>query len=186
MPTNFLDISYLKLGNLKQQKSYDILVRLNLFSILSDYSPVLAGTIPIGIDLAESDLDIVCEVTDLTRFSQLLQQEFGHESCFRIRYRDKETIVCNFMSEGMEIEIFASPQKVLESRGYRHMLIEHRILTLFGADFKEKIIELKQSGFKTEPAFANLLKLDGDPYEQLLLLEDYSDMQLQNRITVKS
>jgi hypothetical protein len=48
------------------------------------------------------------------------------------------------------------------------MLIEHRLLLKHGEAFKNKVIELKQNGLKTEPAFAKLLGIEGDPYEELL------------------
>lgn len=48
------------------------------------------------------------------------------------------------------------------------MLIEATILNKYGEDFRRKIIELKESGVKTEPAFAQLLELKGNPYEGLL------------------
>jgi hypothetical protein len=50
------------------------------------------------------------------------------------------------------------------------MIIESRILKEKGIDFKEKIIKLKSSGIKTEPAFAKLLGLNGNPYVELLKL----------------
>ena len=43
---------------------------------------------------------------------------------------------------------------------------------------KSKVIELKQSGQKTEPAFAALLQLQGDPYAAMLKLEKLSDDEL--------
>ena len=42
------------------------------------------------------------------------------------------------------------------------------LLQRHGAAFRQKIFQLKQSGFKTEPAFAQALNLDGDPYLALL------------------
>ncbi|MNO76159.1 hypothetical protein D3C76_672280 [compost metagenome] len=42
---------------------------------------------------------------------------------------------------------------------------------LFYDHFRERIILLKTSGWKTEPAFAKALGLEGDPYEALLELE---------------
>ncbi|HRF37192.1 MAG TPA: DUF4269 domain-containing protein, partial [Saprospiraceae bacterium] len=54
---------------------------------------------------------------------------------------------------------------------YRHLLIEARLLEERGPEFRQQIIELKQQGVKTEPAFARLLGLEGDAYEALLRLE---------------
>ena len=48
------------------------------------------------------------------------------------------------------------------------MIIEHEILQSKGGIFRLEIIKLKQNGYKTEPAFAFLLGLKGDPYIELL------------------
>lgn len=54
------------------------------------------------------------------------------------------------------------------------MLIENEILKQNGLQFKKDIVSLKLKGFKTEPAFAKLLGLKGNPYLALLALEsDY-------------
>jgi hypothetical protein len=47
----------------------------------------------------------------------------------------------------------------------------------------DKVKLLKQNGIKTEPAFAQLLALQGDPYEAMLNLETYSDIELINLIS---
>ena len=48
------------------------------------------------------------------------------------------------------------------------MIIENEILKEQGEEFRKKIIELKIQGYKTEPAFAKLLQLSGNPYEAIL------------------
>ena len=50
------------------------------------------------------------------------------------------------------------------------MIIENDILKEKGLDFKQKIKQLKSDGLKTEPAFAKLLGLQGNPYIELLKL----------------
>ena len=48
------------------------------------------------------------------------------------------------------------------------MVIEDYLLRERGEEFRKEIIKLKQSGYKTEPAFCHLLGIDGDPYEGLI------------------
>jgi hypothetical protein len=48
------------------------------------------------------------------------------------------------------------------------MLIEHHLLNYYDEEFRLKIVSLKEQGYKTEPAFAKVLNLKGDPYQALL------------------
>lgn len=175
---DFTNITYLQLGTPKQRKSYEILTELHIFEILRNFDPILVGTIPISIDVKNSDLDIVCTVTDFKAFEKLLIDKFSTFEAFKVSYFTPNILVCNFMVEGIEIEVYASPIKSTASNGYRHMLIEARILTLLGNSFKEEIVELKSGGLKTEPAFAKVLNLSGNPYDELLSLENYSDDEI--------
>lgn len=171
---NFLNISYLKTGNLKQQKAFEVLTSLNLFSELKSYNPILTGTIPLGIDLPESDLDIACFVKDFDAFQTLLTKLYGKEQGFKIYSavsRGMDVTVCTFFKNEFQIEIFGQNLPSNQQMSYRHMLIEFEILNEKGEEFKQEVIKFKKAGLKTEPAFAKLLDLKGDPYEALLNLE---------------
>jgi hypothetical protein len=100
-----------------------------------------------------------------------LQHHFGTETGFRIAVKTKrgtETVVAGFVSGGFVIEIFGQPAPVQQQNAWRHMLIENAILQEQGEEFRRQIIGLKKQGIKTEPAFAQLLGLSGDPYLALL------------------
>lgn len=60
----------------------------------------------------------------------------------------------------------------------RHFYIERRLLTL-EPRLRAIVTDLKRTGVKTEPAFAQVLALKGDPYEALLPLELISDLELR-------
>ena len=68
----------------------------------------------------------------------------------------------------VEIEIFGQNVPTELQNGYKHMIIEDKILQSRDENFRLEIIKLKQNGYKTEPAFAFLLGLNGDPYAELL------------------
>lgn len=177
---NFKNIEYLKNGNEIQQKSYKILKENKILEILSKYDPLLVGTIPINLDIDSSDLDIVCKVEDFEDIKKILLKEFNKYNDFKIKHDEKEkTLVCNFKIDNMEIEIYSSNTNTEKSNGYKHMLIEYKILNLAPQKFKDKIIDLKLNGFKTEPAFGKVLKLVGNPYEELLRLEKLSEKKLK-------
>ncbi|WP_426326254.1 DUF4269 domain-containing protein [Pedobacter sp. R-06] len=169
---NFLDISYLQFGNERQKKAYQVLTANRVLEKLSPYRPILVGTIPINIDMENSDLDIICEVSDKNEFIDKLNALFGSEKDFTTHESPKfDTIKVNFITDGFEIEIFGQNTPTTQQNAYRHMLIEHKLLLAKGKKFRQDIIDLKKQGYKTEPAFAKLLKLEGDAYQELLKLQ---------------
>ena len=168
---DFGNIEYLKNGNLRQQEAYKVLTEHRVMEILKDYSPVLVGTIPIEIDIENSDLDICCFWNDKEEFEENIKQEFSKYPKFvswQSLKRGFETVVANFVINDFEIEIFGQNRPAKQQEAYRHMLIEHKILQEKGMEFKDQVIALKQKGIKTEPAFAKLLGIEGDPYLGLL------------------
>ena len=167
----FDNIEYLKHGNSKQRQVYRLLTKHGIMSSLSVFEPILVGTIPINVDTDCSDIDIICYVCDLKQFSETLRKLFQSKNGFKLsEYRGQGTnaIVASFKLESFEIEVFGQDIPTRQQLAYRHMLIEHRLLKQKGEGFRQQIIELKRKGFKTEPAFALLLDLKGDPYAELL------------------
>ncbi len=175
------DISYLKEGSPVQTKAHKCLNDLKIFEILKEYTPVLTGTIPIGISTDSSDLDIACRYFDADRFENYLETHYGRQTNFTVEQKEKAgywIVVAKFIFQGFKVEIYGALFPVASQNSYRHMQIEHRVLQLLGDDFKQQIIKLKQEGVKTEPAFADLLKIEGDPYQQLLKLETATDSEI--------
>ena len=81
------------------------------------------------------------------------------------------SVKASFRVAGFDIEIFGQDIPTQRQNAYRHMVLEHRLLRERGESFRQEIIRLKQQGYKTEPAFARLLGIEGDPYSGLLALE---------------
>lgn len=160
--------------------------KLGLARLFKDFTPVLAGTIPLAIDLPESDLDILCFAPDLRIFAEYCQKIAPRLTDYRERQmvlRGIPSFVASGRFENFELEIFAQPIPVQKQWGYRHLLIEARLLKLAGEPLRLRIIELKHAGLKTEPAFAHCLQLPSDsspddPYAALLELEALDDEQL--------
>jgi len=84
--------------------------------------------------------------------------------------------------EDIEIEIYAQSLNSCKQNGYRHMVVEDRILRLGGERTREEVVILKKNGLKTEPAFVKHLGLDGNPYDELLKLEKYSDKKIKDML----
>lgn len=169
--TDFSNIEYLKNGNKRQIQAFEVLTENKILLNLNEFNPILVGTIPINIDIENSDLDIICYWKNKTNFIEKLKASFEDHSEFKIRetiINNAETIIANFRVDNFEIEIFGQNIPVKNQNGYKHMIIEHQILEEKGENFRLEIIKLKQNGYKTEPAFAFLLGLKGNPYIELL------------------
>ncbi|MGS0523868.1 DUF4269 domain-containing protein [Zobellia nedashkovskayae] len=180
MIEDFKNIAYLKSGNERQKLAYAEIKAIEILEKLKEYTPILTGTIPIGIDLPESDLDIICYCKDHSSFSAFLQQEFSHKQGFKVYATTQNHTICTiaeFKSGSFLFEIFGQNIPTERQNAYRHMIIENRILLEKGAKFKEEIIALKSRGIKTEPAFAKLLGLNGNPYVELLKLDNKHSAQ---------
>ncbi|RZL36930.1 MAG: DUF4269 domain-containing protein [Pedobacter sp.] len=168
---DFEKLDYLKFGNDRQRSAYRTLTEHKIFEQLIEFSPILTGTIPINIDIAESDLDIICYCKDLNDFSIRLTNLFIEEQGFQLKevfINDEKTVIANFYLDQFEIEIFGQNTPTKNQNSFKHMLIEHAILQKMGENFRQEIITLKQAGLKTEPAFAKLLGLSGDPYKAIM------------------
>ncbi|MBW5446522.1 DUF4269 domain-containing protein [Cohnella sp. CFH 77786] len=179
--TDFTKIEYLNKGNSIQTAIYLLLVRHRLLDLLVDYNPVFVGTIPIGINVAGSDLDIICEVYDFERFEKDVTKLFSKYERFVLnssQSSDASVLTANFDCEGWPVEIYGQSVPSTEQNGFKHMVIEDRLLRLFGTSFRNRIVSMKMAGLKTEPAFAQALNLPGDPYAALLELYHWTDDSL--------
>ncbi|MGG4453827.1 DUF4269 domain-containing protein [Brevibacillus porteri] len=183
---NWHALSYLGRGTMRQKAAWEAIQQTHIMEVLSDYHPVLAGTIPLDIDVKQSDLDIICESHDLEQFEQAARTAFGCLPGFEVTHLDVKSIptcVISFFTADFWFELFAQPVAVEKQNAYRHMDIEARLLDIGGLDAYQHIRALKQSGIKTEPAFARYFQIPGDdPYEALLQLEPLTEQELQQRV----
>lgn len=168
---NFTTLDYLTSGNEKQKRVYTVLTKNRVLDKLKSFDPILTGTIPINIDIDTSDLDIICCFTDSENFKSHLVAAFGHEPDFKIfTPKHPGAVAASFVLDGFVVEVFGQAIPTREQAAYRHMLVEHKIITEKGEEFRKQIVELKKQGYKTEPAFGKLLGIERNAYEYLLKL----------------
>jgi Domain of unknown function (DUF4269) len=178
---NWRDISWLKQGTPRQQVAWAVLEDHAVLEKLARFDPVLAGTVPLGVDLPDSDLDIICEVHDASDFASCLMDHFVTRDQFRLSravVHNEPTTIATFVLDGFPIEVFGQAIPVDHQAAVVHLEVEHRLLVLAGESLRSTVRALKQAGLKTEPAFARALVLTGDPYEQLYTLCAWTDDQL--------
>ncbi len=169
MPRNWFQHQWLASGTPRQQQAWQILESLLL--TLHPFTPVLAGTIPLNIDIPGSDLDLLCRYEVESDFVRLITQHFQNHPQFRMRrkvHQGQLSLVVSFLLQDQAMEIFAQNRPVWEQNGFRHMVVEARLLSLGGPSAQAGIRQLKREGLKTEPAFACWFGLPGhDPYQTL-------------------
>lgn len=185
--TPWQDLAYLTVGTPRQQAAHACLESLAVPLHLAPYSPVLIGTLPLAIDTAQSDLDVACFAPDLAAFVGAIRGRYATMPGYRLKeheVRGVPTVIAEFTGRGFDLQIFAQPQPVLAQYGFRHLVVESRLLALGGDQARRAIHQLKQSGLKTEPAFAHYFGLAGDPYERLWALSLAGDPDLRAAVVV--
>lgn len=153
-----------------------------LLRALAPFTPTLVGTYPLGLQTNTSDFDVICSCPDLALFerslgAELLELGLPFTPSRRVHFA-LEASVTNLDCDGLPVEVFCQSIPVSEQHGFRHMIIEGRLLQLGGERLRARVLALRSEGVKTESAFASVLGLTGDPYAALLLLEGQSQQQL--------
>lgn len=157
---------------------------LRILDLLAPFDPRVVGTLPIGIAVETSDIDIVCHAVDTAHFSAIIWEHFGNFCSFSL-YQWTSTdraIIARFVHAKWPFEIFGSPRPVDEQPGWRHFMFEKRLLDLDDGRLRKAVMALRAQGQKTEPAFATALGLRGNPYNALLGLEAETDGMLRERV----
>ena len=181
MMKKFDSIDQLASGTLRQQDAYHTLETHQVLEKLKSFDPILAGTVPIDIAIAGSDLDVICCYEDAARFKAHLEHHFSGYTGFKWKeglINEVPSVVANFNIDNWPIEIFGQNKPTRKQNAYLHMLVEYRFLISQGEAFRTLIVHLKEQGMKTEPAFAKALGINGDPYIELLKLSIADDEPL--------
>ncbi|MBL7471850.1 DUF4269 domain-containing protein [Robertkochia sediminum] len=172
---NFMNIDYLKNGSSTQINVFKALRELQVPGRLSHFSPVLAGTFPLGLNIKGSDLDILCEVYDSDRFISRIQAAYGGQKGFYITVKALggiPAIIGRFEYSGFPVEVFGQPKPVTDQHAFLHLQVEYQLLQDRLRNKEAELRSLKRRGWSTEEAFAALLELKGDPYKALIALGD--------------
>lgn len=150
---------------------------LSLLRVLHPFKPCVIGTPPLNLDVDLSDIDIACSAEDLSHFRHYSHQNFGKLNgyqCYDSTAQNLPAVMVQFHALGWDIELFCQTIPTEQQWGVRHFRIEQRLLEL-EPSLRIAVQQLKHRGIKTEPAFATILGLEGDPYIALLELEQICD-----------
>jgi len=182
--TDWFRLDYLADGNQQQRLSRTLLHRLGIFTRLRSWRPVLVGTIPLGCDLPESDLDILLQVADDNGLLTMCRHNWGQLSGFSFKRKDLRggsAIIIRFSYSGKSIEIVGMNTESSQQYAYAHMIAEALLLHRNGLRNRHAIRRLKARGLTTEEAFAKHFALTGDPYERLYAMYKREQTKELNR-----
>lgn len=157
----------------KNKRVWSALQKSKILHALKDYCPLVAGTFPLGIETASSDLDILICANNLQELRGGIEDSCGTYDNFKIESTTIDglpTLIANFVCDEVPFEIFAQDRPAVEQKAYQHFLAEEKILKFGGSPLRSTIQALRTKGMKTEPAFAQALGLQGDAFEELLRL----------------
>ena len=162
-------IEELRRGTVRQRAAYATMTRWRVLDRLTGFDPALVSTVCVRVDLPESDLDVICELTDRAAFEERVRSVFGAAPGFAVtgRATTPPSCVARFDAAAFPVEIFAEARPVEEQYAWRHLTAMARLLADRPA-LRPAVRRLKRRGLSTEEAFADSLDLDGDPYEALL------------------
>jgi len=164
----------------------EALAQSGVLTRLATFDPHVAGTPPLGVDLPDSDIDILCHAPDPHAFAATVWEACRDQPGFAMwQWQGSDRpVVARFRCAGWLFELFGQARPVAEQLGWRHFAIERRLLALGGEPLRAAVMARRHAGAKTEPAFAQVLGLTGDPYATLLTLEQLDDASLRARIRV--
>ncbi|WP_407152577.1 DUF4269 domain-containing protein [Bradyrhizobium sp. ORS 86] len=148
---------------------------------LGPFDPRVVGTLPLGLAVPGSDIDIVCHAADLNAFAAVVWEHYHLADGFVLyRWRSGTSpAIARFMWDGWPFELFGDTRPVEEQSGWLHFEVERRLLALDDGRLRQAVGTQRGAGMKTEPAFAAVLGIGGDPYRGLLELAAASDAELR-------
>lgn len=165
---------------------FSTLVASNILEEMKSFSPVVVGTFPLGVHTDQSDVDIILSHSNLQEIRETCLKYYSHLPGFKMHTAcllNLDSLIVHFYWKDVPFELFAQTQPSFVQNGYRHMIVEERLLKVGGDSFFNKVLELRQQGLKTEPAFARAIGLKkGDPFKALLTLWRETDRQLLDRV----
>ncbi|MYL70436.1 DUF4269 domain-containing protein [Halobacillus litoralis] len=89
----------MKNGSAKQRRAYEAIERLGILSQYRSFQPVVCGTVPIGVYVVNSDLDIIMEAYHLPLLEHSLINDYGRMAGFQLQrkmIRERKVVKVNF------------------------------------------------------------------------------------------
>jgi predicted metalloenzyme YecM len=166
----------------KNERVWNSIKESKALEVFGKFEPLIAGTFPLGIQTTDSDVGLLIQVKeeDFDNLRKLIRQSFKEKVRIGEQRIDAlHTMIASFVFNGLRFEVFAQNWPPSLQKAYRHFQAEEKLLKYGGAGFKAQVKSYRAKGYKTEAAFAESLRLSGDPYMELLALQKASIGELK-------
>jgi len=157
----------------------------DIMKLLSSCRPLIAGSHPLNIAVSASDCDIIIEADEFTKTEKHLRDLFSGMPSFKFwRHSDKNVpaMIASFFVDEISFEIFCQQIQSVKQKAYKHFLAVERILKYAGPSFAELVLQERLRGTKTEAAFAKILRLEGNPFDEMSRLQYLSRTEILQHI----
>jgi hypothetical protein len=159
------------------QRAARELAALGLPGRLAAYDPVCVSSLLTGLGVADSDLDVVCDLRE-PGFVAAATALYGDRPGFATWETGERTIVA-FAGAELRVELVGERRPVESQVAYRHAVAHRRLVQAGGAALATRVRETRERrGWKTEPALSAVLELDGDPFTALAALAVAPDARI--------
>ncbi len=154
-----------------------------LLQQLAPFPARIAGTIPIGCELLDSDVDIALAFSQRAQAAEVLFNTFA--SLQPRNAPTREGFVVRFTLQGFLIEIYCANIDVETQDAFLHLTVEERLLRLADSvsggrrRATAEIRRRKARGMNTEAAFCDYFRLGGEPFRTLRDLAKAPDFMLR-------
>ena len=103
-----------------------------VLELLDGFDPRVVGTLPLGLAVATSDIDIVCHAADLNAFAEMLWEQYRDFRRFQMQQwtSKRRPIVARFHLGDWVFELFGDAHLVGQRPAWRHFDLERRLLRL--------------------------------------------------------
>lgn len=149
---------------------------------LGAHDPLLAGSLPVGLYMSNSDLDVLVGHTEWQTFSKDFFEKIKTQATNATYKLEADYALINLAYRGVPFEIYFAEKPPILQRAGRHLQIEARLIQLFPRAL-QILKKLRTQGMKTEPAFAQAFHIEGDPYEELERWSNLTDANLYDVVS---
>lgn len=150
----------------------EVLDESRVLERLAAFDPHVAGTFPLGLNVVGSDIDVLCHAHDVAAFAEAVWSAYAYLEHFALMQWccAPHALIARFTLGGVAFELFGGADPVVQQAAWQHFEVERHLLDMGGEPFYRAVMSERARGLKTEPAFAKVLGLSGDAFNQMLML----------------